>query len=165
MLFNCPGENGRKSSCFKNTPFRFKSITTNIIFCSKAILTFHIPPYLGVNTAGHQPVINSLICFSDASGKAYAIAVYLHQFSSNNCSVDLVFSKTRLAPQGVTIPRLELLGVLIGTRAMRFVEKELHLPISSKILWTDSQCVLQWLNSKKPLSTFVTNGLKEIKIT
>jgi len=117
-----------------------------------------------VNTAEHQPVVNNLICFYDESGKAYyATAVYLHQFSSNNCSVDLVFSKTRLAPQGITIPRLELLGVLIGTRAMRFVEKELHLPISSKILWTDSQCVLQWLNSKKPLSTFVTNRLKEIK--
>ena len=91
------------------------------------------------------------------------LKVYLHQFSSNNCSVDLVFSKTRLAPQGITTPRLKLLGVLIGTRAMRFVEKELHLPISFKILWSDSQCVLQWLKGKKPLSAFVTNRLKEIK--
>ena len=33
----------------------------------------------------------------------------------------------QLAPQGIAIPRLELLGVLIGTRALRFVEGELHL--------------------------------------
>ena len=138
---------------------RWKTICGDL----KAIPTFHIPQYLGMNTAEHQPVVYSLICFSDASGKAYATTVYLHQFSSNDCSVDLVFSKTCLAPQGIMIPRLELLGVLIGTRAMWFVKRELHLPISSKILWTDSQCVLQWLHSKKPLSTFVTNRLKEIK--
>jgi len=135
----------------------------NICRDLKAIPTFQIPQHLGLNSTEHQPIEYNLICFSDASGKAYATAVYLHQLSPDSCSVDLVFSKTRLAPQEITIPRLELLGVLIGTRALRFVEKELHLPISSKVLWTDSQCVLQWLHSKKPLSTFVTNRLKEIK--
>ena len=137
----------------------------NICCDLKTIPTFHIPRYLGMNAAGHQPIVYSLICFSDASSKAYATAVYLHQFLPDtcNCSADLVFSKTHLAPQGITIPRLELLGVFIGTRAMRFIEKELHLPISAKVLWTDSQCVLQWLHSTKSLSTFVTNRLKEIK--
>ena len=80
---------------------------------------FQIPRYLGVNTAGHQPVVISLICFSDALGKDYATAVYFHQISSNNCSVDLVFSKTRLASQRIMIPRLELLGLLIGARTMK----------------------------------------------
>ncbi|XP_065896198.1 uncharacterized protein [Dysidea avara] len=59
--------------------------------------------------------------------------------------VDLIFSKTRLVPQNMTIPRLELMGVLIGVRALKFVTSELHL------------------QSKKPLSAFVTNRLKEIK--
>ncbi|XP_065886729.1 uncharacterized protein [Dysidea avara] len=52
------------------------------IYCDlKTIPTFRIPRYLGMNAAGHQPIVYSLICFSDASGKAYATAVYLHQFS------------------------------------------------------------------------------------
>ena len=31
------------------------------------------------------------------------------------------------------------------------------------MLWTDSQCALQWLQSTKPLPVFVTNRLQEIK--
>jgi len=68
--------------------------------------------------------------------------------------------KTRLAPQKTKIPRLQLLGVLIETRALAFVERELHLP---KVVWSDSQCVLHWLLSKKPLPVFVENRLKGIK--
>ena len=108
-------------------------------------------------------MVYTLVCFCNASAKAYATAIYLHQALSGDCKVDLIFSKTHLAPKKSTIPRLELLGVLIGTRALKFVQKELHLPTSSKLLWTDLQCVLHWLQSRKPLSSFVTNRLKEIK--
>ena len=129
----------------------------------ESISTYHIPRYLGIKSSNHH-VTYSLVCFCDASAKAYAATVYLHQDSSGNCKADLIFSKTRLAPhKSVTIPRLELLGVLIGTRALRFVQKELHLSISSKVLWTDSQCVIHWLQSRKPLPIFVTNRLKEIR--
>ena len=129
----------------------------------ESISMHHIPRYLGIKSSNHH-VTYSLVCFCDASAKAYAATVYLHQDSSGNCKADLIFSKTRLAPhKSVTIPQLELLGVLIGTRALRFVQKELHLPISSKVLWTDSQCVIHWLQSRKPLPIFVTNRLKEIR--
>ena len=30
-------------------------------------------------------------------------------------------------------------------------------------MWIDSQCVLNWINSQKPLRTFVENRVKEIK--
>ena len=43
------------------------------------------------------------------------------------------------------------------------MEAELGLPVSSKVLWTDSQCALQWMQSTKPLPVFITNHLKEIK--
>jgi len=36
-----------------------------------------------------------------------------------------LFSKTHLVPHGMTIPRLELLGVLIGVGALKFLCKEL----------------------------------------
>ena len=102
----------------------------------------------------------TLLCFNDASSKAYAAAIYLYQASKTSTKVDL---KTRLASEHVTIPRLELLGILIGVRSLKFVEKEIGVSVTSKILWTDSQCILQWMQSTKPLPVFVKNRLKEIK--
>ena len=104
----------------------------------------------------------TLLCFSDASSKAYAAVIYLCQASKTSTKVDLIFSKTRLASEHVTIPRLELLGILIGVRGLKFVEKELGFPVTSKVLWTDSQCALQWMQSTKPLPVFVANCLKEL---
>ena len=92
----------------------------------------------------------------------YATAIYLSQSLSNSYKTHLIFFKTRLAPQHTTIPRLELLGVLTGVRALKFVMNELHLQVTRMVLFTDSLCVLHWLTSKKPLSSFVTNRVKEI---
>ena len=80
----------------------------------RAISGYHIQRYLGIKSSVHHMVYN-LVCFSDASAKAYATTIYLHQASGNDCKVDFVFSKKCLAPQKSTIPRLELLGILIGT--------------------------------------------------
>ncbi len=55
------------------------------------------------------------------------------------------------------------MGVLIGCRALKFVEKELRVPISRRTIWTDSECVLHWLKSTKKLKVFVENRLKEIR--
>lgn len=105
-----------------------------------------------------------LFCFCDASARVYAAAVYLHQISGNNSKVDLIFSKTRLAPlKGMTIPRLELMAVLIGTRCVKYVQQELNVPILEMCIWTDSQCVLKWIKSTKDLSVFVKNRITEIK--
>ncbi|XP_062592781.1 uncharacterized protein LOC134254255 [Saccostrea cucullata] len=104
------------------------------------------------------------MCFCDASTKAYACAVYLHQSNKERSTVNLLFSKTRLVPlKKLTLPRLELLAVVIGVRCINFVEKQLKLPVTEKILWTDSQCVLHWIRMKKPLKTFVENRVKEIR--
>ena len=51
-----------------------------------------------------------LVCFCDASEKAYAAVVYLHQESEDKSKADLEFSKTRMAPiKKLIIPRLELI--------------------------------------------------------
>ena len=47
-------------------------------------------------------------------------------------------------------------------RALKFVLNKLHLQITRMIVLTDSLCVLHWLISKKPLSSFVTNRVKDI---
>ncbi|XP_006825641.1 uncharacterized protein LOC102803101 [Saccoglossus kowalevskii] len=59
--------------------------------------------------------------FTDASTKAYGAAVYLVSDKESA----LAIAKTRIAPiskQKLTLPRLELMGVLIGTRLAQFVE-------------------------------------------
>jgi len=43
-----------------------------------------------------------------------------------------------------------------------FVAKELKVCISKKMIFTDSQCVLHWLKSTKPLPSFVQNRVNEI---
>ena len=57
---------------------------------------------------------------------------------------------------------LELMSVLIGTRSLRFVAKAMGLKNAEKILWTDSQCVLQWIKNRKNTSVFARNRITEI---
>ena len=123
-----------------------------------------IPRFIGKVTEESQ-----LLIFCDASIKAYATTLYLRVNDGTKFRVNLLFSKMRLVPiakkrrtKDVTIPRLELLAVLIGVRAANFVLRELEMNISKRILWSDSQCVLHWLKTRKPLSMFVENRVKEI---
>ena len=110
------------------------------------------------------PVKFRLACFCDASKIAYSAAVYLHQESEDTSKCDLIFSKSRLAPtKSLTIPRLELMAVLIGTRITTFVRKELGISLEETVVWTDSQCVLHWIASENVSSVFVRNRVREIK--
>ena len=99
-------------------------------------------------------VTHKLVCFCDASTKAYAAVIYLLQTNSEGKTrADLIFSKSRLAPvKGMTIPRLELMGVLIGVRCFDFVKSQLTCSLETIIVMTDSQCVLNWLKSDKERS-------------
>ena len=77
--------------------------------------------------------------------------------------MNLIFSKARVAlTKHLSIPRLELLTVLIATIALNYVTNQLQAPVTDRILWTDSQCVLHWIKSLKPLPASVQNRLKEI---
>ena len=60
------------------------------------IAQLSLPRYIGPPT--DDECTYTLLCFCDASGKAYAAAVYLHTTWSSGSSTHLVFSKTRLAP-------------------------------------------------------------------
>ena len=105
-----------------------------------------------------------LITFSDASKKAYATTVYLRVINDKSVHVNLAYAKARLAPiKEVTIPRLELLGVLIGCRASQFVAQQLGIVDIKQILLTDSTCVLEWYQSKKELKRFVRDKIEEIR--
>ena len=105
-----------------------------------------------------------LLCFCDASAKAYATCVYLRCVKDNEVATNWIFSKSRVSPEkAISVPRLELLAVLIGVRYLDYVKKNLELPIRNEILWTDSQGVLHWLKNKKQMPVFVKNRINEIR--
>ena len=128
----------------------------------KLLANCQFPRHIGLDKKGSTKY--QLLVFCDASRYAFAAAVYLIQECQAQRRTDLIFSKTRLVPnKKITIPRLELLAALIGTRCMKFVENELKVEICQKHIWLDSQCVLNWIQSERPLGTFVENRVKEIK--
>ena len=106
-----------------------------------------------------------LITFTDASDDAYAVVVYLKTINKDSNKINLIFSKTRIAPikDNLTIPRLELMGVFIGCRASKFVINELKLDNVKQFIFTDSKCVIEWCKTEKPLNRFVIDRVKEIR--
>ncbi|XP_071145385.1 uncharacterized protein [Mytilus edulis] len=70
-------------------------------------------------------------------------------------------AKNRVAPlKQLTIPRLELMAAVIGSRLLAHIRNTLQ--ITRAVLWSDSQIVLTWLSSKKTLKPFISNRVKEI---
>ena len=104
-----------------------------ILYKLKPLVTLKIPRFVGNITSSKKC---KLLVFCDASMKAYATALYLRIETQNSVSVNLAFSKMRLASKGtskkglkkdITLPRLELLAVTIGVRAANFVTSQLKI--------------------------------------
>ena len=105
-----------------------------------------------------------LHAFVDALEHKYAAGLHLRNTTQQSYQTNLLFRKNLLALlKGMSIPRLELLPLLINVRAILYVERELKLPIVRRIVWCDSKCVLYWLETSKISFVFVMNWLKEIK--
>lgn len=101
--------------------------------------------------------------FCDAPMAAYAAAVYLRIKNNNEIKDEAVYARGRLAPlKEITIPRLELIAILIGIRVLGFVEAGLQCP-NEKIVWTHSKCAIDWINITKAQPTFVANKVKKIR--
>uniref|UniRef100_A0A1I7VVC9 Reverse transcriptase n=1 Tax=Loa loa TaxID=7209 RepID=A0A1I7VVC9_LOALO len=62
------------------------------------------------------------------------------------------------------IPRLEMLAILIGIRAIKFVKQQLELNACPEGSLVEPKCPLYWIqNHSKPLSRFVRNRIGEIR--
>ena len=145
-------------------------VNASSVFGQLQDLSAHsIPRHIGFSSNNLQ---YQLHVFCDASQDCYAAATYLRVTDGTSVTAALLMSKTRLSPQGkksqssserITIPHLELLGVVIGCRLSKFLCKELGLPSVAQYLWTDSRCVLHWLTTTKPMAVFVDNRLRELR--
>ena len=105
--------------------------------------------------------------FSDASKGAYAAAAYLRcLYNDGTVEIGLVAAKAKVAPlRAISIPRLELMGAVLGVRLLKKITK--ILPLSeSCTFWTDSTDVVHWVKGQsRRYKPFVANRVSEIHAT
>ena len=107
--------------------------------------------------------------FGDASPRAYCAAVYLHVYSDEGHSCQLVASKARLCPTKTpqTLPRLELMAALIAARLANQVADEIRLKFDVDLTmygWTDSSVTYFWISGvNKSFKLFIQNRAREIR--
>ena len=106
-----------------------------------------------------------LVGFSDASKLAYGAVVYLRCESETEIDVNLIMSKSRVAPLKVqSIPRLELLGALVLSKMRTLALDTLEIPISDVFLFSDSKTALCWIkNSQHQFKQFVEERSRTIR--
>ncbi|GFR27924.1 uncharacterized protein TNCT_314101 [Trichonephila clavata] len=100
----------------------------------------------------------------DTSSLAYAAAIYCRQKHNAKIKVQLLVSKTKVAPvKQVSIPRLELCGAHLLTKLFNSVLCTLKHYTFDVFAWADSKIVLSWLSSHpRKWKTFVANRTSEI---
>ena len=105
-----------------------------------------------------------LLCFGDASKSLICIAIYVRykkQCGSHSCQ--LIFARSRLVPDHLTLPRAELYAALVNTHSSEVVKRALATNHSQTFYFTDSQIVLHWIsNGDRVLKTWVRNRIIEI---
>ena len=110
-------------------------------------------------------VATQLHTFADASQRGYGAVTYLRfEDIEGNIHCIFVMAKSRVTPlKETTIPRLELSAAVVATRLDTTVRKEIDIKIHASLFWTDSTCVLSYLNNKnKRFQTFVANRIATI---
>ncbi|XP_070068072.1 uncharacterized protein [Drosophila takahashii] len=102
--------------------------------------------------------------FADASPQAYAVVIYSRVKVNNGYALNLIMSKTRVAPiKSVSIPRLKLKAAHLLSKLISLVKQSLTVPISRINCWSDSEIVLHWLSSPpRTWNTYVCNHTAEI---
>ncbi|XP_064469670.1 uncharacterized protein LOC135384399 [Ornithodoros turicata] len=111
-------------------------------------------------------VSRSIHCFCDASQQAYGAVLHLRTvYEDGSINVVIVAAKSRVAPlKRVSLPRLELLGALVGARLTHHVTATLNYEGLTMRYWTDSTVVLHWVKgSASRWKPFVANRVTEIQ--
>ena len=104
--------------------------------------------------------------FNDASEKGYATVAYLRtEDEQGKVHVSLITSKTKVAPlKIITLPRLELMAALIGSRISLKIKKSFKDEKIKLYCWSDSAISLQWIkNTEVRWKTFIENRVQEIR--
>ena len=116
-------------------------------------------------TSAQQPFENiELHAFGDTSGKGVAAAVYAVVKQPTSVNKGLITAKARLAKQGLTIPRCELVSGHMAVNLLSNVQDALQgFPVSSLHCWLDSSVALHWIRGNGDFKQFVTNRVRKIR--
>ena len=101
---------------------------------------------------------------SDASLNLACSEVY-GRFKRKNgtFSCQLLFSRTKIIPDGFTIPRAELVGAVLNATTGHIVYLSLKDYIKDRISLIDNQIVLYWINNRRSeLKSWVRNRVVEV---
>ena len=112
-----------------------------------------------------EPVLNvELHTFGDASTKGVGAVVYSVVRQPSGTTQQLVAAKSRLAKEGLTIPRLELISAHMATNLVKNVQNALqNLPEPTIYGWLDSTVALYWIHGEGQYRQFVSNRVSKIK--
>jgi hypothetical protein len=114
--------------------------------------------------AGEPIQIIALHEFGDASGKGVAAVVYAVVEQDSGVTQGLVAARARLAKQGLTIPRLELVAGHMAVSLLTNVRDALTgFPVNSLTCWLDISVGLHWINGAGEYKQFVGNRVRKIK--
>jgi hypothetical protein len=97
-----------------------------------------------------------LLQTQDASQEGYGAVAYLRiENKQDEVKCSFVMGKSRLAPiKSVTIPLMELSAAVTAVKLNKMCQVELSLPVEEKLFWTDSICVLKYLENEAKMSVF-----------
>ena len=106
----------------------------------------------------------SLHVFGDASGVGVAAAAYTVVSQPSGVTQGIVAAKARLAKQGLTIPRLELVACHMATNLANNVKEALEgYPVVHVYGWSDSTVALHWIGGEGDYKQFVHNRVRKIQ--
>ena len=116
-------------------------------------------------TSTQEPIEKiELHAFGDASGKCVAAAVYAVVKQPSTSNQGLVAAKARLAKQGLTITRRELVSGHMAVNLFSNVQDALQsFPINSLHRWLDSSVALHWILGGGECKQFVANRVRKIR--
>ena len=103
--------------------------------------------------------------FSDASSVGLCAGIYVVEYTNTKpVSQHLLAAKSRIAPKGQRIPRLELkAGLMLAKLQPNILVSLENYSIKSCHYWVDSTTVFYWLLTKRSWTVYVRNRVKRIK--
>ena len=101
--------------------------------------------------------------FGDGSKQGVGAAVYAVVRQQSGTTQRLLAAKARLAKEGLSIPRIELIGGHMAANLVTNVKNALEaLPISNVYGWLDSTVTLHWIRGGGEYKQFVANRVNKI---